>query len=180
MIPFWCPRAETFLTDWFTSGKPRRLLYRHTHNKKKKTTERPNRSARRRRSLRLHQLFHQVSRKNIGKKQKYKRKTKQFYPHRFSSIFCFIFCFSLLLTSSFPPLPPPPPSIISKQFQQQQQKVYYMERTGVYFFSSWKKERKVEIHKHEEWLGVCGHSPPLPMWWNGRVDGNNSLKSTTH
>lgn len=92
MIPFWCPRAETFLTDWFTSGKPRRLLYRHTHNKKT-TTERPNRSARRRRSLRLHQLFHQVSRKNIGKKQKYKRKTKQFYPHRFSSIFCFFFLF---------------------------------------------------------------------------------------
>ena len=140
MIPFWCPRAETFLTDWFTSGKPRRLLYRHTHNKKR-TTERPNRSARRRRSLRLHQLLHQVSRKNIGKKQKYKRKTKQFYPHRFSSIFCFFF-FSLLLTSSFPPLPPPSPSIISKQFQQQQQKVYYMERTGVYFFLLGKKKEK--------------------------------------
>ena len=178
MIPFWCPRAETFLTDWFTSGKPRRLLYRHTHNKKR-TTERPNRSARRRRSLRLHQLLHQVSRKNIGKKTKIQTKNQTILPPSFFFNFLFLFFFTssdLLFSASAAAFSFNYLKAISTTTTKSL--LYGADRRV--FFSSWKKERKVEIHKHKEWLEVCGHSPPLPMWWNGRFDGNNSLKSTTH
>lgn len=169
MIPFWCPSAETFLTDWFTSGKPRRLLYRHTEKKKKTQRDLIVRLDVVGRCAYINYFTRCLER---PEKQNKKQKTKNQKPNNFTPIvFLQFFCFFHFF---WPPLFRLCRRLLLQlsQSNSNNNKKSIMERTGVYFFSLRLLGNIGEEEEEERYTNMkndleCVDIPPFPTWWNG-------------